>query len=121
MAAINIRNDKSVRDDGLIIQRVIWLLPAPVPPCVHRYKYRLFFGTPTDRIIGFDNERGKGDHVHIYRREIPYTFRSTAMLLENFATLIGLADKGANQLQVELQEVVRRWPGARHSGTGDET
>ena len=37
---------KEVRDDGTIVQMVVWALAKPVPPCLHRYKYRLFYGTP---------------------------------------------------------------------------
>ena len=36
---------KEVRDDGTIVEIVVWELPEPLEPCVHRYKYRLFYGT----------------------------------------------------------------------------
>lgn len=43
---------------------VIWRVPSPVPPSAHRLKYSLFYGRPGVRAVGYDNERGKGDHRH---------------------------------------------------------
>ena len=37
-----------------------------------------------ERIVGFDNERGKGDHGHLDGQERPYAFVSLAQLLEDF-------------------------------------
>lgn len=71
--------------DGTIIEIVIWELPEPVPASTHRYKYRLFFGVPGQRLIGYDNERGKGDHRHCGGREEPYTFSGIDELLDDFA------------------------------------
>jgi hypothetical protein len=36
------------------------------------------------RVIGFDNERGKGDHSHLDAKEPLYTFRSVGKLLKGF-------------------------------------
>ena len=49
-------------DDGGIVEMVIWKVPAPVPPSSHGLKYSLFYGRPGVRAVGYDNERGKGDH-----------------------------------------------------------
>ena len=75
---------KEVRDDGSIVEVVIWELPEPVPPCTHRFKYRLFFGTPEQEHVRYDNERGKGDHRHVGGREEPYLFLSVDELLDDF-------------------------------------
>jgi hypothetical protein len=42
----------------------IKLLPQPVSGSAHRFKYSLFYGYPGRRAVGYDNERGKGDHRH---------------------------------------------------------
>jgi|SRR4051812_42542467 len=84
MPARLVLNQKELRPNGLIIQRVIWLLPEPVPPCTHRYKYSLFCGFSGTRIIAYDNERGKGDHVHRFGREVEYHFASVRRLIEDF-------------------------------------
>lgn len=70
--------------DGSIIEMVIWQLPAPVPGSAHRFKYRLFYGWPGQRIVGYDNERGKGDHKHVLDKELPYAFSSPEQLVSDF-------------------------------------
>ncbi|GAB3083118.1 DUF6516 family protein [Bordetella muralis] len=75
---------KSVDDDGAIIQIVVWQVPRPVAPCLHTVKYRLVYIANNERVIGFDNERGKGDHCHSCGREIPYEFVSIDQLVEDF-------------------------------------
>ena len=60
--------------DGSIVEMVIWKLPRPVAGSAHSYKYRLFFGRNGMRLVGYDNERGKGDHRHLDGHEIPYAF-----------------------------------------------
>lgn len=59
MKAIPLARSKEVRDDGCIVEVVIWELPEPLPPSQHRYKYRLFYGRPGDERIRYDNERGR--------------------------------------------------------------
>lgn len=36
------------------------------------------------RIVGFDNERGKGDQCHLDGEERPYTFTTLDQLIEDF-------------------------------------
>jgi len=71
-------------DDGAIIEMVLWELPQPVAGSVHRYKYRLFYGSPGRRIVGYDNETGKGDHRHAGASESAYAFVSPEKLIEDF-------------------------------------
>ena len=71
-------------DDGAIIEMVLWGLPQPVAGSVHRYKYRLFYGFPGRRIVGYDNESGKGDHRHAGAIESTYAFVSPESLMEDF-------------------------------------
>jgi len=39
------------------------------------------------RLVGFDNERGKGDHGHVGGRELAYTFVSVERLLEDLTAV----------------------------------
>lgn len=73
------------------IQAVVWKLPTPLPGSPHRYKYRLFFGKADRSLIRFDNERGKGDHIHFGDREEPYAFLDIATLLQDFKVEIDRA------------------------------
>jgi hypothetical protein len=70
--------------DGAIWEMVIWQVPSPVPGCEHGFKYRLFYGYPGQRLVGYDNERGKGDHRHIDGREEAYTFTTVEALISDF-------------------------------------
>jgi len=84
MPAILLAHAKEIRDDGSIVEIVIWELPEALPPSNHRFKYRLFYGTAEGRRVGYDNERGKGDHRHIGEREESYAFSTVEQLLEDF-------------------------------------
>jgi uncharacterized protein DUF6516 len=84
MDAVRLAHAKEVRDDGSIVEVVIWELPEPLPPSTHRYKYRLYFGAGGVSRVRYDNERGKGDHRHIGAEEFDYVFTSVEQLLEDF-------------------------------------
>lgn len=84
MKAKLLAKSKELRDDGAIVEVVIWELPEPLPPCEHRYKYRLYFGWPGREVIRYDNERGKGDHRHVDGAELPYEFTTVERLLDDF-------------------------------------
>jgi Family of unknown function (DUF6516) len=77
---------KTVLSDGSIVEMVIWKLPIAVIGSPHLYKYRLFYGNDRNRIVGYDNERGKGDHKHVDGVEVPYQFTSVERLMEDFLT-----------------------------------
>jgi hypothetical protein len=71
-------------DDGAIVEMVLWRVPSPVPPSTHRLKYSLFYGRPGVREVGYDNERGKGDHRHFQGVETAYRFTTVERLIEDF-------------------------------------
>ncbi len=71
-------------EDGGIVEMVIWKVPVPVPPTLHGLKYSLFYGYPGKRLVGYDNERGKGDHRHILDTEYKYIFLSVEVLMKDF-------------------------------------
>jgi hypothetical protein len=88
MKATLIQSDKVVFKDGAIREIIIWLVPGPVPPATHSFKYRLVYIVDGVRVIGFDNERGKGDHRHLHGVETPYDFGGIAKLLADFQHLL---------------------------------
>lgn len=75
---------RNVPRSGELIEMVIWRLPKPVPPSIHAFKYRLAWIVGGHRRIGFDNERGKGDHKHVGNAEHPYDFAGVDRLIEDF-------------------------------------
>ena len=88
MKAELITRFKDITPDGAIIELVIWKVPQPVPPTEHGYKYSAFYVVQGVRVVGFDNERGKGDHCHIDGEEIPYVFNSVEQLIEDFISAV---------------------------------
>lgn len=61
--------DKAALPDGSIVEMVIWRLPSASAERRHGLKYRLYYGRDGRRIVGYGNERGKGDHKHIGDKE----------------------------------------------------
>ena len=84
---------KRIYDDGAILEARVWELDKPVTGSAHRFKYRLFYGLPGHRLVGYDNERGKGDHRHAGRREERYVFVSLERLLDDFFTDVDVLRK----------------------------
>ena len=77
-------HEKIVRDDGAIVELVIWQLPRPTPDRPHALKYRLYFGRGGKCLVSYDNETGKGDHRHVRGRQTPYRFVSLVKLRRDF-------------------------------------
>ncbi len=84
MKAELLRRQKSVLSDGAVLEMVIWRLPRPVDGSPHSYKYRLFYGRGGERIVGYDNERAKGDHRRLEGVEEPYRFSTVETLVRDF-------------------------------------
>jgi len=70
--------------DGAIVEMVLWRVPTRVTPSAHHLKYSLFYGRPGLREVGYDNERGKGDHRHFKGVEMPYAFGTVEALMRDF-------------------------------------
>lgn len=84
MKALRIFYDKAVLPDGAIVEMTLWQLPRATTERPHGLKYSLFYGLSGKRIVGYDNERGKGDHRHLGKSEMPYRFIDEAQLLDDF-------------------------------------
>lgn len=78
--------ERRVDRSGGILEIKVWRVPTPVPPSEHDLKYSLYYGRKGERLVGFDNERGKGDHMHILGEERPYIFTTLEALLADFFT-----------------------------------
>ena len=70
--------------EGGIVEMVVWQVPQPVPPSEHPFKYRLVYIREGQRVVGYDNERGKGDHKHLAGREVTYKFVDIKTLMADF-------------------------------------
>ncbi len=76
--------ERVVYADGSLVEMVLWRVPKPVPPSKHGFKYRLVYIIAGERALGYDNERGKGDHRHVGNEEEPIAFTSIDDLLARF-------------------------------------
>lgn len=84
MKATLLLGTKYVFEDGALFEIRIWRVPEPVPPTTHGLKYRMVYIEDGHRVVGYDNERGKGDHRHFGDVETSYRFESIEKLLADF-------------------------------------
>jgi|SRR3990172_7690967 len=85
--AVLLLRSKLVYPDGAVREIVIWQLSRPTPDRPHGVKYRCHYSSADGRVlVRYDNETGKGDHVHRGTLERPYRFESVDRLLDDFAT-----------------------------------
>lgn len=85
MKATLVLREKVVMPDGAIIEIVIWQLPMPTLDRPHGLKYRLYYGSPEGEcLVRYDNETGKGDHIHYGTDGVVYKFESVRKLRLDF-------------------------------------
>ena len=84
MKAVLLIHERVLFEDGFLIEIKVWRVPEAALSSSHGLKYSLFYGRGGIRIVGYDNERGKGDHRHYKQQEQPYKFVSVEKLLADF-------------------------------------
>ncbi len=84
MKARLLLRSREVLGETAFVERVLWLLPEPLPGSRHRLKYRLAFVMNGVCVVRYDNERGKGDHRHVGDAEFVYVFSTPEALLNDF-------------------------------------
>lgn len=82
--ARRILHRKRYYQDGTISELTLWLVRNAVRGSAHSFKYSLFYGRPGVRLVGYDNEPGKGDHRHYEDRQEPYVFTTPERLIRDF-------------------------------------
>jgi len=76
-------HDKQVDEQGNTTEIRLWRVPAD-DERKHGIKYSLVYIVQGQRVVGYDNERGKGDHKHIDGVELPYRFTDLRQLKLHF-------------------------------------
>lgn len=79
-----IRRLKKVYPNGVMVEMVLWQLPAPTHDRPHGLKYRFYCGRDGHCIVRYDNEAGKGNHIHYGNDEHPYEFVNPDQLITDF-------------------------------------
>ena len=75
---------KRLYDDGAIAEIKLWVVPSAVRGSKHIFKYSLYYGRDGKRLIGYDNEAGKGDHRRYGEREEFDDFTTPEQLMADF-------------------------------------
>jgi hypothetical protein len=83
MKALLIKHDRF--NDFLLnlVEMKLWSVPV-TEYTKYGVKYSLVYIVNGVRVVGYDNERGKGDHKHIEGKEFPYIFVDVDVLVEDF-------------------------------------
>ncbi len=76
---------KEYNADGSIQEIKIWEVPTGKEK-PHSLKYSFAYIVEGERVIGYDNAEGKGDHRHIQGKEYPYEFQGLDKLWNDFQT-----------------------------------
>ena len=78
-----VRYIKVKEDNGNIMEAKMWQ-GEPSPDKPHGYKYSLVYIVKGNRVIGYDNSEGKGDHRHYGDKLEAYQFKDLRGLTEDF-------------------------------------
>jgi hypothetical protein len=70
--------------NGASISMVIWRLLLVSDERLHGLKYRFHCGRGNECIVRYDNETGKGEHIHYGTMEIGYSFITMDRLIHDF-------------------------------------
>jgi Family of unknown function (DUF6516) len=65
MAAELLIDERHILDLRTFADIVVWRLPRVSRGSKHRFKYRLALVSDGICVLRYDNEAGKGDHLHI--------------------------------------------------------
>ena len=82
--------------DKSLVEMVVWRVPTPVPPTPRTAsKYRPVFIVDRRRVLGCDDERGKGDHRHVDDREEMFDFVAIDDLVDRFVAEVEAMRSGS--------------------------
>ena len=84
---------KNVDARGNIVEMKIWQV-KPTEDKPRGLKYSLVYIENGQRIVGYDNAEGKGDHKHYFDREFAYSFKSVDKLISDFLKDAKKAERG---------------------------
>ncbi len=83
MKAELLMRERRVMEVGFV-DVVVWRLPGPMSGSTHHFKYRLAYVVEGVCVLRYDNEAGKGDHLHKGAVQVPYGFVSVDQLIDDF-------------------------------------
>ncbi|MDI1259419.1 DUF6516 family protein [Aquabacterium sp.] len=84
MKAIPLLRRRVVLTPDSFAEVAVWQVSEPIPPSEHPFKYRLAYVVNGECVVRYDNERGKGDHLHFGATESNYAFTTPDQLMLDF-------------------------------------
>jgi hypothetical protein len=84
MKATVLVRQRIVYAENKFAELVLWRLPQPLTGSKHCFKYRLAYVVNEECVVRYDNEAGKGDHMHRGGKETHYRFSTPEKLLADF-------------------------------------
>lgn len=84
MKAELLLHERHQLDAKSFIELRIWRVPHSVRASSHLYKYSLAYIVEEQCVLRYDNEAGKGDHIHSANQDRPYRFTTPEKLLADF-------------------------------------
>jgi hypothetical protein len=76
-------NVKYFDDEGAAVEVKVWRVPRSQDK-PHGLRYSFAYIVKGERLIGYDNAEGKGDHRHVKGKESAYSFKSLKKLWADF-------------------------------------
>jgi hypothetical protein len=73
-----------VYSEHAFAELVLWHVPRPLAGSNHLYRYRLAYVVQGECVVRYDNEAGKGDHLHRVGADSTYRFVSAERLISDF-------------------------------------
>lgn len=84
MKAVELICTRIIYSELAFAELVLWRLPMPTKGSTHCFKYRLAYVVRGECVLRYDNEAGKGDHLHSDGKEITYIFSTPDQLIADF-------------------------------------
>ncbi|MHB8844783.1 MAG: toxin-antitoxin system TumE family protein [Nitrospirota bacterium] len=84
---------KNIEANGDIVEMTLWKVPHSKDK-PHGLKYSLVYIHDGNRIVGYDNAEGRGDHRHYGHREQRYEFQDVDTLIGDFMDDVERARRG---------------------------
>jgi Family of unknown function (DUF6516) len=71
-------------DSKSFVEIRVWRVPRSVRASGHEFKYSLAYVVEGECVLRYDNEAGKGDHIHWADEDRSYNFTTPEQLLADF-------------------------------------
>ena len=84
MKAKSLIRQRLIYAENKFAELVLWELPKPSDASSHHFKYRLAYVVNQVCVLRYDNEAGKGDHIHWGDNEKAYKFSTPDKLMADF-------------------------------------